>query len=137
MTRYYFDFQAPERFLRDDTGQELAGVTVAHKEAMKTLGRVAKDFTHRYSDGSLSIEVRDVDGPIVRVSATIETTRLREHGCPISGAQHSDYHFLRDAVRYRRLAARINDPDAAARFIKLAEEYEAKVADGKGSHRQR
>ena len=137
MTRFYFDFQYADGVLRDDTGQELASVTVAHNEAMKMLGRLAKDFSHRSSGGSLSVEVRDVDGPIVRVSATLETTRLRERGCPSSGDQHSDHHFLRDAVRYRRLAARINDPDAAARFIKMAEEYETQVANRKGSQRGR
>jgi hypothetical protein len=36
-------------------------------------------------------------------------------------------HLLEGAARCR-LAARINDPEAAARLIKLAEEYEAKAA---------
>ena len=37
-------------------------------------------------------------------------------------------HFLEEAARCRRLAARINDPVAVTRLIKLAEEYEAKAA---------
>ena len=37
-------------------------------------------------------------------------------------------HFLEEAARCRRLAARINDPETAARLIKLAEENEAKAA---------
>jgi hypothetical protein len=35
-------------------------------------------------------------------------------------------HFLEEAARCRRLAARINE--AVARLIKLAEEYETKAA---------
>jgi hypothetical protein len=37
-------------------------------------------------------------------------------------------HFLEEAARCRRLAARINDPETVVRLIKLAEEYEAKAA---------
>jgi hypothetical protein len=37
-------------------------------------------------------------------------------------------HFLEEAARSRRLAARINEPEAVARLFKLAEEYESKAA---------
>lgn len=44
-----------------------------------------------------------------------------------NGMSDERTHFLEEAARCRRLAARINDPEAVTRLAKLAEEYEAKA----------
>ena len=44
-----------------------------------------------------------------------------------NGMSDEKTHFVGEAARCRRLAARINDPEAVIRLTKLAEEYEAKA----------
>jgi hypothetical protein len=74
MGRFYFDFHDDTGVIRDDTGEELLSVTAARKEALEVVGQAVKDLTHRHSDGRIVIEVRDGEGPILKVSAVIETT---------------------------------------------------------------
>ena len=78
MARFYFDFHDDTGIIRDDAGEELPSATVARKEALETVGEAVKALTHRHSDGRIVIEVRDGDGPILKVSAVIETTSLKE-----------------------------------------------------------
>ena len=77
MARFYFDFHDAGGILRDDAGEELPSATIARKEALKTVGQAVKDLTYRHSDGRVVIEVRDGEGPLLRVSAVIETTPLK------------------------------------------------------------
>jgi hypothetical protein len=37
-----------------------------------------KDLTYRHAEGRVVIEVRDGDGPVLRVLAVVETTSLKE-----------------------------------------------------------
>ena len=67
MARFYFDF-----------GEELPSATIARKEALKTVGLAVKDLTYRHAEGRVVIEVRDGDGPFLRVLAVVETTSLKE-----------------------------------------------------------
>ena len=78
MTRFYFDYRDASGILRDDAGEELPSATIARKEALETVGQAIKDLTFHHSDGRVVIEVRDREGPVLRVSALIETTSLRE-----------------------------------------------------------
>ena len=78
MTRFYFDFHDATGILRDDAGEELPSAIVALKEALETVGEAVKDLTYRHSEGRIAIEVRDSEGPILKVSAVIETTNLKE-----------------------------------------------------------
>ena len=77
MARFYFDFYDAGGILRDDDGEELPSATIAREEALKTVGQAVKDLTYRHSDGRVVLEVRDGEGPLLRVSAVIETTSLK------------------------------------------------------------
>jgi hypothetical protein len=78
MPRFYFDFHDADGILRDDDGEELASAMIARKVALETIGETVRDFTYRHDDGQAVIEVRDGDGPVLRVSAVVETTSLKE-----------------------------------------------------------
>jgi hypothetical protein len=78
MVRFYFDYHDGSGILRDDAGEELPSATIARKEALKTVGLAVKDLTYRHSEGRVMIEVRDGEGPVLRVSAVVETTSLKE-----------------------------------------------------------
>jgi hypothetical protein len=74
MARFYFDFHDASGILRDEAGEELPSATIA----LKTVGQAVKDLTYRHADGRVVIEVRDGDGPVLRVLAVVETTSLKE-----------------------------------------------------------
>jgi hypothetical protein len=78
MARFYFDFHDADGIHRDDAGEELPSAIIAREEAIETVGQAVKDLTFRHSDGRVVIEVRDGDGPVLRVSAVVQTTSLRE-----------------------------------------------------------
>ena len=78
MVRFYFDFHDANGVLRDDAGEELPSAVIARKAAIETVGHAVKDLTFRHSDGRVVIEVRDGEGPVLRVSAVVETTTLKE-----------------------------------------------------------
>jgi hypothetical protein len=78
MARFYFDFYDASGILRDDAGEELPSATIARKEALENVGQAVRDLTYRHSEGCVVIEVRDGEGPILRVSAAFETTSLKE-----------------------------------------------------------
>ena len=77
MARFYFDFHDGCGILRDDAGEELHSATFAWEEALKSVGQAIKALTYRPSEGRVVIEVRDSDGPVLRVSAVVETTPLK------------------------------------------------------------
>jgi hypothetical protein len=78
MVRFYFDFHDANGIVRDDAGEELSSAIIARKEAIETVGQAVRDLTFRHSDGRVAIEVRDGEGPVLRVSALVETTSLRD-----------------------------------------------------------
>ena len=78
MARFYFDFHNADGILRDDEGEELASAMIARKVALETIGETVRDFTYRHDDGRAVIEVRDGEGPVLRVSAVVETTVFKE-----------------------------------------------------------
>jgi hypothetical protein len=78
MGRFYFDFHDDTGIIRDDAGEELPSATAARKEALEVVGQAVKDLTHRHSDGRIVIEVRDGDGPILKVSAVHRNNLLKE-----------------------------------------------------------
>ena len=78
MARFYFDFHDANGILRDDDGEELASAIIARNVALESIGETVKDLTFRHSDGRVVIEVRDGEGPVLRVSAIVETTSLKE-----------------------------------------------------------
>ena len=78
MARFFFDFHDAGGIFVDGAGEELPSAAIARKEALETVGQAVKDLTFHHSDGRVVIEVRDSEGPVLRVSALIETTSLRE-----------------------------------------------------------
>ena len=77
MTKLYFDYQDANGILKDDVGEELPDTAVARKEALVTAGQTLQDVANRDLEGRVVIEVRDLDGPVLRVSATVETAPLK------------------------------------------------------------
>ena len=77
MTKFYFDYQDANGVLKDDVGEELPDTAVARKEALVTAGQTLQDLANRDLEGRVVIEVRDGDGPVLRVSATVETAPLK------------------------------------------------------------
>ena len=78
MAKFYFDFHDANGIFRDDAGEELSSAIIARKEAIETVGQAVRDLTFRHSDGRVAIEVCDGEGPVLRVSALVETTSLKE-----------------------------------------------------------
>ena len=79
MARFYFDFHDANGILRDEDGEELASTIIARNVALETIGQTVKDLTyHRHDAARVVIEVREGERPILRVSAVVETTSLKE-----------------------------------------------------------
>jgi hypothetical protein len=78
MPRFYFDFHDANGILRDEDGEELASTIIARNVALETIGETVKELTYRHDGARVVIEVRDGDGPVLRVSAVVETTSLKE-----------------------------------------------------------
>jgi Domain of unknown function (DUF6894) len=78
MARFYFDFHDANGVLRDDDGEELPNALIARNVALETIGETVSDLTYRHDVARVAIEVRDGDGPVLRVSAVVETTSLKE-----------------------------------------------------------
>jgi hypothetical protein len=77
MPRFYFDFHGDDGSTIDDDGAEFPNIAAARKEALVALGDAARDFTRRYSEGRLSICVRDGEGLVLEVLATFEAKLIR------------------------------------------------------------
>ena len=77
MARFYFDFHDAGGICRDHAGEELPSATIARKEAFETVGQALKDLAYRQSEGRIAVEVRDGEGPILKVSAVVEMTCLK------------------------------------------------------------
>ena len=78
MARFYFDFHDATGILRDDAGEELTSATVTVKEALETVGQNVKDLEYRQSEGRIAVEVRDGEGPVLKVTAVVKTTSLKK-----------------------------------------------------------
>jgi hypothetical protein len=78
MARFYFDFHDANGVLRDDDGEDLPDAIIARNVALETIGETVRDLTYRHDGARLAIEVRDGRGPVLRVSAVVETTTLKE-----------------------------------------------------------
>lgn len=71
MVRYYFDLQDSDAFVIDDEGKEFSDIADAQLEAAETLAAMAGDLSMRAaspSGHSMSVEVRDKDGPLFLIS---------------------------------------------------------------------
>jgi hypothetical protein len=80
MARFYFDFHDADGVLRDDDGEYLPDAIMARNVALESIGETVRGLTYRHDGARVAIEVRDGDGPVLRVSAVVETTSLKEEG---------------------------------------------------------
>jgi hypothetical protein len=76
MPRFYFDFDNGGSFV-DGDGAEFDGVDTARQEALAALGDAIKDHLREHGDGRLTIRLRDAEGAILEVSATIESKSIK------------------------------------------------------------
>jgi hypothetical protein len=79
MARYFFDFRADDTFLRDEEGEELPNIDIAHSEALRAFADAIRDgVTQGRSDQRFTVEVRDDLGPVLEVSAVVLSKILRK-----------------------------------------------------------
>jgi hypothetical protein len=78
MARFYFDFHDANGILRDDDGEDLPDAIIARNVALETIGETVKELAYRHDGARVVIEVREGERPILRVSAVVETTSLKE-----------------------------------------------------------
>jgi hypothetical protein len=76
--KFYFDMRDGNGVCRDDDGEELSTMAIARDVALKTVGEAIKDLTRGSSQGRLELTVRDGEGPVFKVLASVETTSLRD-----------------------------------------------------------
>jgi hypothetical protein len=77
MRKFYFDFNGDDGITIDEIGGEFRTVDDARKEALIALADAGRDFARLYADGRMAVLVRDGTGPVLEVSATFETKRIR------------------------------------------------------------
>jgi Domain of unknown function (DUF6894) len=79
MARYYFDFRSDETSSIDEDGEDLTDLSAAHRVAIvalvEAMPEIAVEGAH---DQELVIEVRDELGPVLRVSAVLQSQILRK-----------------------------------------------------------
>lgn len=77
MPRYYFDTRDNDTFLPDDIGVELATLDEVKHEASRSMADLAKDVLPGSVVRTLTIEVRDDYGPVLRVVLRFEIEQVR------------------------------------------------------------
>ena len=75
MVRYYFDSRDNDLFLEDDEGYELPSLAVAKRLAAAALAEIARDVFPGPVVRTLTIELRDDTGPLLRISMQFEVDR--------------------------------------------------------------
>lgn len=73
MARYYFDFRDAEGVARDEVGQDLDGINAVRRAAVTAAGEAVRDATLSGREGHIVIEVRDGNGRIMTVEASVAT----------------------------------------------------------------
>ena len=78
MPRFYFDTRDNDDFVADDTGLDLASVQIAKEEAARALVDLARDLLPAAVMRTLSIDVRDDQGPVLRAILRFDVEHVRE-----------------------------------------------------------
>lgn len=79
MTRYFFDMRDGEAFSKDDEGMEFLDIEHAQMEAVASLADMVVELSAKASNSSghpMSIEVRDIQGPLFAVGFTFVRNRV-------------------------------------------------------------
>ncbi|MCW2225737.1 hypothetical protein M2232_009269 [Bradyrhizobium japonicum] len=78
MAIYYFDLRDGHEIVSDEEGMELRDLVAVQEEAARALAGLSWDAVRNFSGAQshkLSIEVRDVDGPVMQVKFYFEIIR--------------------------------------------------------------
>ena len=79
MARYFFDFRSGGSSSTDEEGQDLPDVEAAHGMAIGALSDAIRDIAIEGSkDQQFAVEVRDEFGPVLCVSAVLESKIFRK-----------------------------------------------------------
>lgn len=78
MARYFFDFRYVGGSSKDEEGEELPDMCEAHDVAVGTLAEAIKTALVEGGNQKLAIEVRDELGPVLSVSAILESKLFRK-----------------------------------------------------------
>ena len=81
MPHYYFDIRNGHGLIPDEEGLDLPDITAVEDEATRSLADFARDaLKHEHAtDHPMMIEVRDDDGPVLKVKFAVEVERGRQH----------------------------------------------------------
>ncbi len=77
MPRYYFDTLDNETFTPDDDGLEIATLDEVKLEASRSMADLTKDVLPGSTVRTLAVEVRDDQGPVLRVVLRFEIEHVR------------------------------------------------------------
>jgi hypothetical protein len=78
MARYYFDVRDNDTFIEDDVGVELPSLEIVKRDAAKALAEIARDVLPGSVVRTLTVEVRDDTGPILKAILRFEVEHVRE-----------------------------------------------------------
>lgn len=79
MARYYFHFRSGGSSSVDEEGQDLSDMGAAHRVAIEALSDALRGIAiEGGKDQQFAIEVRDEFGPVLRVSAILESKLFRK-----------------------------------------------------------
>ena len=79
MARYFFDFRSGSSSSIDEEGQDLTDMGAAHRMAMDVLSDAIGNIAiEGGKDQQFAVEVRDEFGPVLRVSAVLESKLFRK-----------------------------------------------------------
>lgn len=73
LRRYYVDMRLGDELGEDDEGADLPNLEAVQKEALRALADIAQDLIE--FPVSLTVEVRDDDGPVMRARVTFDIHR--------------------------------------------------------------
>lgn len=78
MARYYFNVREGDHLSLDEEGFECGSPESARAEAVRSLAEMARDIIKKYDGAShsLSVEVQDDDGPLLKVGFAFAMTRI-------------------------------------------------------------
>ena len=79
MPVYFFDFRASAAFAVDEENEDLTDLSAAHAAALSILAGAVKSLVSEgAADENLTVEVLDEFGPVLNVSAVLNSTILRK-----------------------------------------------------------
>jgi len=78
MRRYYFDLRDNDTFLPDEDGIELLSMEVVKNQAARVLFEIARGVIPGAEARTLTVEVRDDDGLVLKSTLRFEVEQVRQ-----------------------------------------------------------